>query len=156
MRYRTFLQGLLKELVIMTQIPQRKRKNNHVMMIWSPRLVPTLNNNKTKQGKEVKMQPMFNLLLFPIHVGVPPLHKRNKNQMLAEKRIMKDMLEETMRMTHPLLILKELIQYLNRKGREAQARRIHRIQKSQEMQPTWKLIVPLVPDWVALRIVENQ
>jgi hypothetical protein len=51
--------------------------------------------------------------MFPIHVGVPPLRKRNKIQMISEKRIMKDVLEETMRMTHSLLILKEHIQYLN-------------------------------------------
>jgi hypothetical protein len=94
-----------------------KKEKKHVMMIWSLRLVPTLGRNKTKQGKEVKMQPMLNLLMSPIHVGVPPLHKRDNNQMLAETRTMKDVLGEMMRMTHPLLILREPIQYLSRKGR---------------------------------------
>jgi hypothetical protein len=46
---------------------------------------------------------------------------------------MKDMLEEMMKMTPLILILKEHMQYHNRKGREAQARRIHRIQEAQGM-----------------------
>jgi hypothetical protein len=69
---------LQKEIVITTQIPQTKMKSNHVMMIGSLRLVPMLSGNKTEQGKEVKIQPMSNLLLSPIHVGVPPMHKIKK------------------------------------------------------------------------------
>jgi hypothetical protein len=42
------------------------------MIILSWKLVQTL-KEKIEQGKEENTQPMSNILIFPIHVGVPPL-----------------------------------------------------------------------------------
>jgi flagellar motor component MotA len=76
---------------------------------------------------------MCNVLLFPIHIGVPPLHEGNKNQMCAKERIMKDVLEGVMGKTQPQLILKKHMSYLSKKEREAQAKTTHKTQKVQEM-----------------------
>jgi len=65
MRYNNIFTRITNELMIMTQITQRRRRNMYVMIIWSPNLVQTLNENKIKQGKEGKVLPMCNILLTP-------------------------------------------------------------------------------------------
>jgi hypothetical protein len=93
--------------------------------------------------------------MFPIHVGVPPLHKRNKNQMCAEERIMKDMLEEMMEKTPPVDIEKAHA-VSQQKRKRSPSRNDSQNSGSLRNVVDMEIDNAMMPDWVALRIVESQ